>query len=115
MRALGRTFNRRSATAGLRVRFCILISAIALIASGLPAHGAAAYLEVAKTTEAVALEPAEGCNYTIRVTCSDEDCENATVVDDFPEELDGFAVQDVTFDYGEMEVPRTVTWTEGED
>lgn len=115
MRALASTFNRRSATAGLRVFFGILISAIALIASGLPAHGASEYLEVSKTVDASEIEPGEGFTYTIQVTCSEEDCENATLVDDFPEELDGFAVQDVTFDYGEMEVPRTVTWTEGED
>src|SRR5699024_1748917 len=106
MRALASTFNRRSATAGLRVFFSILISAIALIASGLPAQAAEGdppYLTVSKDVSAAQIDPGEGFTYTIQVTCSEQDCENATLVDDFPKELERFAVQNVTFDYGEME------------
>lgn len=118
MRALASTFNRRSATAGLRVFFSVLVSAIALIASGLPAHadeGDPKYLTVSKEVSEGQIDPGDTFTYTITVNCNEEDCENATLVDEFPEELDGFALNDVSYSPAEAEVPREVTWTEGGD
>lgn len=68
------------------------------------------YLSVTKTATPNQLVPGESFTYRIDVLCSEQACLDAELFDQFPAELDGWAITDVAFAPGETTIPRDVTW-----
>ncbi|WP_235736715.1 DUF11 domain-containing protein [Nocardioides alcanivorans] len=100
-----------------------ILSALAalLVVLGLPllsvtsAHAAPNSLEIDKTVDNATPSPGQTFTYTIQVRCSEDDCLDAQITDQFPAELDGFEIQDVSFSPNASNVPRVVTWSTGAD
>ncbi|MEZ5114132.1 MAG: hypothetical protein R2693_12035 [Nocardioidaceae bacterium] len=58
-------------------------------------------------------EPGETFTYTIQVRCSEDDCLDTQITDNFPAGLAGFEVQGFNLSPSASSIPRTVTWTPG--
>ncbi|WP_159621025.1 DUF5979 domain-containing protein [Ruania rhizosphaerae] len=99
----------------------VLASALALVLTGgvviagtTPAVadvGDPQYLTVDKRVSADEISVDEPFTYTIEVNCSEATCLDAHLQDQFPAELDGYALQNVTITPSASSVPREVTWT----
>ncbi|WP_436700183.1 DUF5979 domain-containing protein [Nocardioides sp. BYT-33-1] len=78
-----------------------------------PSSAAPESLQIDKSVDKTAPAPGETFTYQIQVRCSEDDCLDAQVVDELPDELVGFAIQNVSFSPNPTTVPRTVTWQPG--
>lgn len=94
-----------------------LVSPAAAAQAADPAPVAAApvaagdYLQLDKSVDQPLPQPGGTFTYSIKVTCSEEDCVNVQLSDVFPSELAGFEV--VTTSYTPASTPNTVTWAPG--
>ncbi|MEZ5161034.1 MAG: hypothetical protein R2709_10070 [Marmoricola sp.] len=80
---------------------------------GIKASAAANSLEIEKTVDNATPEPGETFTYTIQVRCSEDDCLDTQITDNFPAGLAGFEVQGFNLSPSASSIPRTVTWTPG--
>lgn len=91
--------------------FGLVIMGITPLVAMSPASAAGNYLSIDKDVDFAELSPGQTFTYSITVRCSEEDCINAQVRDPLPDELVGFAIQNVT--YNPTGIPRTVQWLPG--
>lgn len=98
---------------GVRFAAALLVTLAAAAAPGLlaPVHAAAESLQIDKIVDKTELAPGDTFTYTIQVRCVEEDCLGTTLVDELPDELVGFPIQQVTFD--PSSTPTVVTWQPG--
>ncbi len=92
----------------------VLLS-IGMIAGGVvPAASAADgrhdYLQIDKRVDNATPLPGQTFTYTIKVTCSEQDCVNAKLIDTFPAALAGFQVDDVSVT--PATTPATISWSD---
>ncbi|MGO1402288.1 MAG: DUF5979 domain-containing protein [Flaviflexus sp.] len=72
------------------------------------------YLTVRKSVNKEELQPGDSFTYSIYLECQETTCLNAELVDDFPAELAGWPIDNVSISPAAAEVPREVTWFEGD-
>ncbi|MGO1622815.1 hypothetical protein, partial [Flaviflexus sp.] len=72
------------------------------------------YLTVRKSVDKEELQPGDSFTYSIYLECQETTCLNAELVDDFPAELAGWPIDNVSISPAAAEVPREVTWFEGD-
>ncbi|MEZ5297252.1 MAG: hypothetical protein R2697_13525 [Ilumatobacteraceae bacterium] len=96
----------------LGVAAALVIGGVAPAAASHGAPGDPEFLTVAKSVDDTTPEPGQPFTYTIAVTCAEDSCLDAQLVDALPAELDGYDVLDVTMTPSVAEAPREVTWTE---
>src|SRR5690625_2976860 len=70
------------------------------------------YLEITKSVTEKELEPGQTFQYAVLVTCQEEDCENAELVDELPEELVGWQLLDASANAANKDVEYKVHWTQ---
>ncbi|MCG8153151.1 hypothetical protein GUY44_21905 [Pimelobacter simplex] len=91
----------------------LLVAIISVLAAVPSAQAAADSLQIDKSVDNATPKPGESFTYQIQVRCSEDDCLDARVVDELPDELVGFPIQNVTYSPNATAVPRTVTWQPG--
>lgn len=91
----------------------LLVAIISVLAAVPSARAAADSLQIDKTVDQARPKPGESFTYLIQVRCSEDDCLDTRIVDELPDELVGFPIQNVTFSPNATTVPRTVTWQPG--
>jgi hypothetical protein len=91
----------------------MLVGMIGLVAVVPPSAGAPDSLQIDKTVDQAEPQPGQTFTYLIQVRCSEDDCLDTQVVDELPDELVGFPIQNVTFSPNAATVPRTVSWQPG--
>jgi hypothetical protein len=87
----------------------LLTGGILPAAASMAAEGDPQYLAVDKTVSASNLQPGSTFTYDIKITCSEENCVNANLLDSLPAEFDGFAVRDVQIT--PTDAKATQVWT----
>ncbi|MDQ6523703.1 DUF5979 domain-containing protein [Nocardioides sp. LHD-245] len=78
-----------------------------------PSSAAPESLQIDKSVDNTTPGPGETFTYQIQVRCSEDDCLDTQIVDELPDELVGFPIQNVQFSPNPTTVPRTVTWQPG--
>ncbi|WP_408896450.1 DUF5979 domain-containing protein [Nocardioides sp. R1-1] len=91
----------------------MLVAMVSALMAVPPSTAAADSLQIDKTVDQAEPQPGETFTYLIQVRCSEDDCLDARVVDELPDELVGFGIQNVSFSPNAATVPRTVTWAPG--
>ncbi|MDN5744573.1 MAG: hypothetical protein L0H31_05555, partial [Nocardioidaceae bacterium] len=97
----------------------VLMLAVLLAALGVPAlsapeaAAAANSLTISKRVDKAAPLPGESFTYTVRVSCSEDDCLDAQIQDQFSPLLEGFPIQNVSLTPSSTTIPRTVAWLPG--
>lgn len=71
------------------------------------------YLQIDKSVDKPAPQPGETFTYSVKVTCSEQDCLDAALTDAFPAQLAGFTVEDVRFT--PETTPFQAVWTDSGD
>ena len=99
--------------AGGGILLALLLAVMVLPLGGIKASAAANSLEIEKTVDNATPEPGETFTYTIQVRCSEDDCLDTQITDNFPAGLAGFEVQGFNLSPSASSIPRTVTWTPG--
>ena len=102
-----KTVLRRAISALLTVAVAGVVIAVPAAAG----PGDPPYLTVVKTVTNATPDPGEPFTFEVQVNCSEQSCLDATLVDEFPAELEGFEVRSVLFTPSETVIPRDVTWT----
>lgn len=102
--------NRRRWAVGV---LATLVGAIGMVAVVPPSQGAPDSLQIDKVVDRAEPQPGQTFTYLIQVRCSEDDCLDTQIVDELPDELVGFPIQNVTFSPNAATVPRSVTWQPG--
>ncbi|WP_029067778.1 hypothetical protein [Jonesia quinghaiensis] len=71
------------------------------------------FIAVTKTVDQETVGPGQPFTYELTVTCGDLDCRNVWLVDEFPTELEGFAITNI--DVPTQGVPYDIQWFEDGD
>lgn len=95
--------------AGGGILLALLLAVMVLPLGGIKASAAANSLEIEKTVDNATPEPGETFTYTIQVRCSEDDCLDTQITDNFPAGLAGFEVQGFNLSPSASYIPRTVT------
>ena len=90
--------------------FGLAFASVLVAAPAMAVPGDPLYLSVTKTVSNPTPEPGETFVYTIRVSCSEASCLDAQLEDPLPAELEGFQLQQVSYNPSPASVPRTVSW-----
>ncbi len=110
---IGMPVGRRAAGRKGWIGLCLIALAALLLApfAAVPASAAPDSLQIDKSVDNATPQPGQTFTYTIQVRCSEDDCLGTTIVDELPDELVGFGIQNVT--YSPNALPRTATWQPG--
>lgn len=101
------TERRRRWIAGL---LSVVLAATGVVAGAAPAALAAdEYLQIDKSVDKPTPLPGDTFTYSVKVTCSEQDCLDATLSDVLPAQLVGFPIENVTFT--PQTIPYTATWS----
>ena len=98
--------------AGLMVVLLAIGGVVGTVApAAVAAAGPGDYLQIDKSVDKPTPQPGETFTYTVKVTCSEQDCLDTQLTDAFPAGLVGFDIEAVRFTPDTT--PYTATWTGG--
>lgn len=115
LRAPGERRRRTRTARGWIAGLLSIALAIGGVVGGIaPAASAAGdYLQIDKSVDKPAPLPGDTFTYSVKVTCSEQDCLDTALTDVFPAELAGFTVEDVRFT--PETTPHAAVWTDSGD